>query len=82
MQLMPIFDTTVTGTQQHTPWSSAEDRAAIYTTVETAVKAMVNSTKFGITWVSPVKFFDSPDGATVNRQMVAEVEIEMQIVKQ
>ena len=82
MQLMPIFDTTVTGTQQHTPWSSAEDRAAIYTTVETAVKAMVESTKFGITWVSPVKFYDSPDGATVNRQMMAEVEIEMQIVKQ
>ena len=82
MQLIPVYDTTTTGTQQHVPWSSAEDRATLYDTVKASVQAMVLSTKLSVVSVSGVKFYDSPDGPTVNRQAVAEVEVEMVIIKQ
>lgn len=81
LQLVDVYDTTTTGTQQHIPWSSAEDRAALYDTVRTSVIALSNVDYITVTAVAPVKFFDSPDGPTVNRQIMAEVIISVTLTK-
>ena len=74
LQLVNVFDS-AQGTQHHLPWSSAEDRAQLYEIVRDSVQVIAGLDYISIREVKPVRFYDSPDGPTVNRQIMAEVII-------
>lgn len=77
-KMYEIYQST-TRTQQHNPYSAIEERKNMHDIVNDTM-AMINADEaIAITEVQPIQFYDSPDGASVNRQVWAEVRIKAKV---
>jgi len=71
-----------TGTQQHNPDSSLEQRDTIISYAKTIITSLSASSKIQVLKADRVIFFDYTLGQSVNNQMWLKIPIEAKIIKQ
>lgn len=77
-----VMKQTTTGTQQHNPDSSLEQRDTVIAYAKTIITSIAASTKIQLLDTSRVIFFDYDDGQSVNNQMWLKIPIKAKIIKQ
>lgn len=70
---------TTTQTQQHNPYSPIEIVQAIHNELEEVVSNIDKDEFLAVQSTTPMEFFDSPDGQSVNRQVWAKTTITMKV---